>query len=71
MAKDKLAEEQTEGTEVVVEEQTGKAKKAKKIKVTVKEIPVLHNGEDFQPGEIYEIEEKHFNESLFEKIDQE
>ncbi|MGG4155760.1 hypothetical protein [Peribacillus muralis] len=46
-------------------------KKDKIIKVKVKEIPVLHNGDDFQPGKTYEIEEKHFNESLFEKIEKE
>ena len=43
------------------------AEKAKTIKVTVKDIPVFHNNEEFQPGDKLEIEEKHFNESLFEK----
>lgn len=41
--------------------------KAKTIKVKVKDIPVLHNGESFEPGQSVEIEENHFNEDLFEK----
>lgn len=41
--------------------------KAKTIKVKVKDIPVLHNGESFEPGQSVEIEEKHFNEDVFEK----
>jgi hypothetical protein len=38
-----------------------------KIKVTVKNVPVRYNGEDFEPGETVEIEDKHFSENLFEK----
>lgn len=41
--------------------------KTKTIKVKVKDIPVLHNGESFEPGQAVEIDENHFNEALFEK----
>lgn len=44
-----------------------KEEKVKTFKVKVKDIPVLHNGESFEPGQTVEIEEKHFNENLFEK----
>lgn len=43
------------------------AKTDKKIQVTVKEIPVRYNSEDFEPGQKIEIEEKHFDKNLFSK----
>ena len=36
-------------------------------KVKVKDIPVYHNGEEYQPGDTLEIDAEHFNENLFEK----
>lgn len=41
-----------------------------KLKVSVKKIPVRHNGEDFEPGDELVIEEKHFNENFFEKLEE-
>ncbi|MBH0171028.1 hypothetical protein [Fictibacillus sp. 18YEL24] len=41
-----------------------------KLKVSVKDIPVRHNGEDFEPGDELVIEDKHFNESFFEKLEE-
>lgn len=33
-------------------------------------IPVLHNGQDFFPGDVLEIEEDQFNESIFEETEE-
>jgi hypothetical protein len=41
-----------------------------KLKVTVKDIPVRHNGEDFEPGDELVIEDKHFNKNFFEKLEE-
>lgn len=38
-----------------------------KVKVTVKDIPVRYNGEDYEPGDTVEIEDKHFDENLYDK----
>ncbi len=40
---------------------------AKMIAVKVKGIPVRYNGEDYEPGDVLEIEEKHFSKELFAK----
>ena len=36
--------------------------------VKVKDIPVRHNRQSYKPGEEFEIDDKDFNESLFEKV---
>lgn len=71
-AKDKKEKElevtnEAEATEKVEAE---KVDEPKTIQVKVKGTPVLHNNEDLEPGGTYEIEEKYFNEELFEKIEE-
>ncbi|MBU5214362.1 hypothetical protein [Heyndrickxia oleronia] len=40
------------------------------MKVTVKSIPVYHNGDRYLKGETLNINEKHFNDSLFVIIEE-
>lgn len=38
-------------------------------KVKVKDIPVRYEGERYLKGETVEIDEKHFDKNLFEKVE--
>ena len=38
-----------------------------KIKVTAKEVPVFYDGERYESGQEFEIDEKHFNEEIMKK----
>ena len=38
-----------------------------KIKVSVKDIPVFYDGERYESGQEFEIDEKYFNEDIMEK----
>ncbi|MCM3598704.1 hypothetical protein M4D55_23375 [Metabacillus idriensis] len=48
-----------------------KTEESKKIAVKVKGIPVRYNGEDFEPGDVLEIEEKHYSKEFFAKDEDE
>ncbi|MCM3413529.1 hypothetical protein [Metabacillus litoralis] len=39
------------------------------MKVTVKSIPVRYDGDRYLKGQTLEIKEEHFNEVIFEKVD--
>lgn len=39
------------------------------MKVTVKSIPVRYDGDRYLKGQILEIEEEHFNNVIFEKVE--
>lgn len=47
------------------------AEKKKAIKVEVLDIPVRHDGKDYEPGETVEINEDQFNKEYFKKADKE